>query len=118
MSSVTAMPSSVAAALTGLGETEPPRPRRRSGRVTARTISWPAAARACSSGTAMSGVPRKTMRTTASAQTQAAGAAGGRLRRGLEALVLGEGLTSLVRRHPVEHEDAVEVVELVLEHAG
>ena len=62
MSWLTGRPSSVAASLTGLGVVAPPRPRRRSGRVTHRAMSCPAATSARSGGTAISGVPRKAKR--------------------------------------------------------
>ena len=55
---MTERPSSVAAPFTGLGEVAGPLARRRSGRVTTRATSWPAATRARNGGTAASGVPR------------------------------------------------------------
>ena len=58
MSCETVSPSSVAASLTGLGVVWPPRPRRRSGRVTQRATSCPASTSARKGATAMSGVPR------------------------------------------------------------
>src|SRR4051812_14409532 len=97
MSSVTGSPKSRAAALTGLGDTPEPRPRRLSGRDTTRGISKPAATRACRGGTAIAGVPRYARRrgcsggatvkgvADASAQREAGARGPGALLAGLEA---------------------------------
>ena len=52
-----------------------------------------------------------------SAQAEAAARRRRRRRRLLQAAVLGQRLAALLGRHAVEHQHAVEVVELVLEHA-
>ena len=107
-----------------------PRPRRLSGRVTTRATSNPSPTSASRGGTAMAGVPRKTSRrgragTGASVTGGASAAAGGAWGApalgaglGLEAAPLLQGFLALLVGHAVEHEHAVEVVELVLEEPG
>src|SRR5712691_4964897 len=111
--------SSCAAVFTGDGTSvERERPCGLSGRVTTEATSKPSPSSASSGGTANSGVPKKTTRTLQLA---------GRLGRHL----LDESLLSLARLLPfgdeeaalygaevVEEEDAVEVVDLVLDGAG
>src|SRR4051794_26549934 len=102
----TGMLSSVAAALTGLGTSAPPRPRLRSGWVMTMATSWPSSTSARSGGTAASGVPRNAslMRTSvlcAHAASQ-----------------LAHGFLALVGVEQFEQQATVEVVELVLEQAG
>src|SRR5918993_2145661 len=116
----TVRPSSIAAALTGLGVSSPPRPRRLSARVTTSATSCPAATRSRSGRTAISGVPRYTSFTARSAQPESAAHRLARclLRRLLlEEAVFAQGLLALIGRHAVEHEHALEMVDLVLEHA-
>ena len=122
-----ASPSSSAAAFTGLGLGRSPRPRRRSGWVTTSAISWPAPCSARSDGTASAGVPKKTRRTidrrigagltgrgrAARARRRTVGAA-----RELAGAHLAQRLAADVGLEPVEQEHAVEVVDLVLDHAG
>src|SRR5580700_156154 len=124
----TARPSSSAAAFTGLGVTALPRPRRRSGLVTHSTTSCPASTRACRGGTAISGVPRKASRATPVTVEQAGGpggssageeareavgVAGGQMQRAATQDL--HGLLTLIGVEPLDQQDAVEVVELVLE---
>src|SRR5437763_3850633 len=113
--SVTGSARSWAAALTGLGIKPPPRPRRLSARVTTKRTSCPSATRARRGGTAISGVPRNASFTGL-----------GRLVRlcpvgGQPQGPLAERphrLFAFVGLEPLQEEDAVEVVDLVLEHAG
>ena len=144
----TGSPRSTAAALTGLGVVVPPRPRRRSGRVTHSTTSWPASTRARSGGTAICGVPRKARRDTAPTVRGRRRSSADRVRGepvegsvvagrrsqprkrldspsgspGAEVERAGaqdlEGLFALVLVEPLHQQDAVEVVQLVLEDAA
>ncbi len=111
-----------AASFTGLGSWPPPRPRRRSGWVTTRATSWPASTRARSGS---DGVGRRAEEDEAHASAQrprsetpdprvAAGRSRGRARgRSSRSAAL-----ALVGLEPVEQQHAVEVVDLVLEHAA
>src|SRR5579875_284840 len=115
-SSLTGMPSSRAAAFTGLGAGAPRRLRRRSGPVTARTTSWPAAASARSTVAAASGAPRKARRAR---WLLGPGARGQRAAGGEGSLAQDRpSLPALVRVEPLDDEHPVEVVHLVLEAAG
>src|SRR5699024_4908136 len=96
-----------------------PRPVRESGRVTTPTSSWGDSATARREGSAAPGVPAKTTRTS---ETQPAGRVRGdpdlRRARGAEPLRLADLLhrhLAQLGREPVDEQDAVEVVGLVLE---
>src|SRR3954447_10135740 len=108
-----------AMARTGLATTRRPRPAGRSGLVTTATTSWRGlSSSARSVGTATAGVPAKTRRTLD-------GEAACRVRRDLDnwigesrPLRLADRLhreLALLRTHPVDEQDAVEVVDLVLD---
>ena len=117
----------MAAAFTGLGITSLPRPRRLSTRVTTAATSKPACTSASSGGTAIAGVPRYTSRRGTSRAARPA------RRRGVTSgaddasvLACAAGVSRMRRYsasaslrcsglHPVEHQHAVQVVELVLE---
>ena len=133
--SVTSRPSSMAAAFTGLGTRAPPRPRRLSGRVTTRATSWPARTRVRSGSTAASGVPRNTRRAMAVTLSgrHRSGPRPGQTSRSLPAdtslASMADGvetqgpvpqdpqrLLAHVVVEALDHEHAVEVVDLVLEH--
>src|SRR5437763_6163426 len=103
---VTGIPAEVAAAATGEGTSAPPRPRFRSGWVTTAAMSWPSPMSASRATTAGAGVPRNARRTRLA----------GRLDRA--AAQLAEGLLALIGLEQLEQQPAIEVVELVLEHAG
>ena len=98
-----------------------PRPRRRSGWVTTNATSWPASSSAWRAGTASSGVPKKTRRTELSDGSGRRSVSRPRsARRGahLAGAHLAHRLAARVGLEPVEHQHAVEVVDLVLDHAG
>src|SRR4051794_24295696 len=110
----TSMPCAAADRFTGLGTVAPPRPRRRSGCVTTRGISNPAASSASNGTTAASGVPKKTRLTSSQAPDVV-----DPLEPGLpevDVAQLTERTLALVGVEAVEHQHAVEVVELVQEH--
>src|SRR6267143_3874468 len=103
----TRTPSAWAAALTGGCRSSRPRPAGRSGWVTTTGISCPAPARAFRVGTAKADVPIKMMRTEA-----------GRL--GADQLALGDILgldlaEGVQAGQAIDEEDAVDVIDLVLE---
>ena len=128
----------MAAALTGLGTRAPPRPRRLSGRVTTRATSCPASTSVRSGATAASGVPRNTSRAMGGDATGPPRSAGDRVVTGSDLPVaagrhqLGlhgrgvepegpvaqhpQGLLAHVVLEALDHQDPVEVVDLVLEH--
>ena len=115
----TGMPELGRGALTGLGEVASPRPRRLSAPVTTSATSCPAATSASSGGTA---IVRRAEERQSHVSRQTAAAAARRWpcacgRPPLQAAVLGDRFLALLGRHAVEHQHAVEVVELVLEHA-
>src|SRR5579864_83509 len=103
----------MAASLTGGGVRRMPCPGR-SGCVITRAISWPASCRALREGTANSAVPTKT--TFRKSLTR------GGHRRGAGLLLVGLQLVDAAQgvevRQPVDEQDAVEVVDLVLERAS
>src|SRR5438067_4424502 len=117
--SVTERPRSSAAAFTGLGTSVPPRPRFRSGCETTSATSWPSSTSIRSGWTATSGVPRKARRTRR-LPLQAVGArrrpAPAEL--GIAVAQLAQRLLALVGIEALEQQDAVEVVDLVLEQPG
>src|SRR4051812_49064011 len=110
----TSIPSSRAATATGGGPSLRPRPCLASGRVTTSAGRCGPSARSRRTAAANAEVPRKTSGT---------GGASGPLRRvaggvGLEGGAQGaHALLALIARGAVEDEDAVEVVDLVLDHA-
>src|SRR5690606_8552858 len=109
----TSMPASAANSATGLGLRRRPRPARPSGRVTTATTSCEDSRSALRDGSAISGVPAKTSRTSDRLPE-------GGVRRLLddghrvaEPLGLPDRLhrgLALLRVHPVDEDDAVEVV--------
>src|SRR5262249_42509932 len=114
-----ARPSRSASAETGEGSSRRPRPRGRSGWLTTATTRWGPARSRASVGTAKSGVPKKTSRSAGAAAPLDRGG-----RAGLFAL-LAQLLLAPARVHAalepadaVDEEDAVEVVDLVLEAHG
>src|SRR5690606_4666879 len=107
-------PSSVATSRTGEGAMRRPRPAGRSGCVTTPTMSKPSSESARSEGTANSGVPQKRILTGASSP---AGARLLLLLLGAQLLPLLEEHPPLEGAHPVEEEDPLDVVDLVLQRA-
>src|SRR4051794_15690780 len=103
----TSMPSARAATAAGGGASLRPRPRRRSGRVTTSAGRCALPARRSSTATANGEVPRRTVRTPDPLGRRLGGLAQRPHRR-----------LALVARRAVEDENAVEVVHLVLDHAG
>src|ERR1039457_5063035 len=116
------MPADAACCATGLGATRRPRPAGESGRVTTAAISCPESISAASEGTEAAGVPAKTRR------IRLAGLAVHGMRRSLHRrhrLSPPFSSTDLLHRqlplsrvHPVDDEDAVEMIGLVLHAAG
>src|SRR5438270_5768693 len=118
--SLTARPSSWAAAFTGVGSRSAPRARRRSGWVTTRTISWPASTSARSGDTAASGLPKKARRarrpaSRLSRRPAPAGFPGQLQSPGPQ---LAHGLLALLGIEALDEQLALQVVVLVLEDAG
>ena len=128
------------ATFTGLGDTPDPRPRRLSGRVITNATSTPAATKACSGGTATSGVPRYTTRRAAPVGKAASPVTGtvtviGTVTSnesashqfqvewfGIFGLIFAgaiqlDCLATLVWGHAIKHEHPVEVIHLVLKQA-
>src|SRR3954470_3621109 len=138
----TSMSCASAASFTGLGAVPLPRPRRRSGWVTTSGMSKPAASSASNGTTAASGVPKKTTLTPLPPLALRAGPLGphsahaaweasfvgprsqapdvvdplepGRAQ--VHVTQLAQRPLALVGVEPVEHEHAVQMVELVEEH--
>src|SRR5919108_1785363 len=95
---ITGRPSSWAAAATAVGVGRPERPRRRSGWLTTSASSWWDSARARRGATAATGLPAKATLTSAAGAKRP------------------QGLPALLGRRAVDDQDAVEVVDLVLDH--
>src|ERR1035437_8532361 len=117
----TSRPSANARCLTGEATKDRPRPDRASGRVRTATTSWAELDSASRLRTATSGVPAKTSRTRSATRSESWVWAdldhGGLLAgpRGVADRLHGKFAVCLV--HPVDEQDAVEVVGLVLDAA-
>src|SRR5688572_21414245 len=113
-SSTTGTPASVATSLTADGRGFRPRPAGRSGCVTTPTISCPSSSSARRLGAAKSGVPQKRIFTGVGSAPAGSSL---RLRLRLGLLPLRHLHLALEGAQAVDEEDAVQVIDLVLEGA-